>query len=136
MGPAARHRSRHRRRIAWQVPLGDAPQLAARGITGAGTPILGGSVATAGGLVFIGGANDRQLPRVRREDRTSSGTELPASGRAPRSSMPPASSHEMVVIAAGGGGRFSPRSPTRLSPSRSASKIGQPPKQEIGNRGE
>jgi quinoprotein glucose dehydrogenase len=95
--------------IAWQVPLGDAPQLAARGITGTGTPNLGGSVATAGGLVFIGGANDRQLRAFdARTGRVVWHAELPASGHAtPLVYRAPASGHEIVVIAAGGGGRFS-----------------------------
>jgi len=95
--------------IAWQVPLGDAPQLAARGITGTGTPNLGGSVATAGGLVFIGGANDRQLRAFdAKTGRVVWHAELPASGHAtPLVYRAPASGHEIVVIAAGGGGRFS-----------------------------
>ena len=95
--------------IAWQVPLGDAPQLAARGITGTGTPNLGGSVATAGGLVFIGGANDRQLRAFdAKTGRVVWHAELPASGHAtPLVYRAPASGHAIVVIAAGGGGRFS-----------------------------
>ena len=91
------------------MPLGDAPQLAARGITGTGTPNLGGSVATAGGLVFIGGANDRQLRAFdAKTGRVVWHAELPASGHAtPLVYRAPASGHEIVVIAAGGGGRFS-----------------------------
>jgi quinoprotein glucose dehydrogenase len=95
--------------IAWQVPLGDAPQLAAAGITGTGTPNLGGSVTTAGGLVFIGGANDRQFRAFdARTGRVVWHAELPASGHAtPLVYRAPASGREVVVIAAGGGGRFS-----------------------------
>ena len=47
--------------IRWQVPLGNAPQLAARGITGTGTPNIGGAIATASGLVFIAATNDARL---------------------------------------------------------------------------
>jgi glucose dehydrogenase len=95
--------------IAWQVPLGDAPQLASRGITGTGTTSLGGSVATAGGIVFIGGANDRQLRGFEaRTGRVLWHAELPASGHAtPLVYRAPVSGREVVVIAAGGGGRFS-----------------------------
>ena len=50
--------------IRWQVPLGNAPQLAARGITGTGTPNIGGAIATASGLVFIAATNDAQAPRL------------------------------------------------------------------------
>ena len=39
--------------IKWQIPLGDLPELAAKGIHGTGTSILkSGPVVTAGGLVF------------------------------------------------------------------------------------
>ena len=47
--------------VAWQVPLGNAPQLAERGITGTGTPNLGGAIATASGLVFIAASNDARI---------------------------------------------------------------------------
>jgi glucose dehydrogenase len=39
--------------IKWQIPLGDLPELAAKGIHGTGTSILkSGPVVTAGGLIF------------------------------------------------------------------------------------
>ncbi len=47
--------------IAWRVPLGLYPELAARGIRDVGTPNLGGSIATAGGLVFIAATSDSQF---------------------------------------------------------------------------
>ena len=41
--------------ILWQVPNGDAPELAARGIKNTGSPTArSGGVVTAGGLFFIG----------------------------------------------------------------------------------
>jgi len=95
--------------IAWHVPLGDEPQLAAMGITGTGTQNLGGTVATAGGLVFIGGANDRQLRAFdARTGRVLWHATLPASGHAtPLVYRAPSSGREVVVISAGGGGKFS-----------------------------
>ena len=44
--------------ILWRMPLGDVPELAAKGIknTGSHFPKLG-PVVTAGGLVFIGATN-------------------------------------------------------------------------------
>jgi quinoprotein glucose dehydrogenase len=46
--------------IAWQVPLGITAELAeARQRTG--RPNVGGPIATAGGLVFIGASDDRKL---------------------------------------------------------------------------
>ena len=44
--------------IAWRVPLGTDPEMEARGIMNTGAMTTGGTMATAGGLVFIGGAND------------------------------------------------------------------------------
>jgi quinoprotein glucose dehydrogenase len=39
---------------AWQVPLGEYPELAAQGLKDTGSENYGGPVVTAGGLVFIG----------------------------------------------------------------------------------
>ena len=47
--------------IVWQVPLGDVPALAAKGIVGTGAPKLGGAIVTEAGLAFIGGAGDSRL---------------------------------------------------------------------------
>ena len=94
--------------IAWQVPLGDAPALAARGITGTGTPNLGGAIVTAAGLVFIGGASDSRFRAFDlRTGRELWRSELPASGHGTPLSYRGRSGHQFVVIAAGGGGRFS-----------------------------
>ena len=95
--------------IRWQVPLGNAPQLAARGITGTGTPNVGGAIATSSGLVFIAATNDATF----RAFDTASGrvlfeAPLPASGHAtPLTYRAPKSGRQVVVVAAGGGGRFS-----------------------------
>jgi glucose dehydrogenase len=95
--------------VVWQVPFGDAPQLAAQGVTGTGTPSLGGSIATRTGLVFIGGTNDRRFRAFdAKTGRVLWQTELPASGHAtPMSYRGPRSGRQFVVIAGGGGGRFS-----------------------------
>jgi quinoprotein glucose dehydrogenase len=47
--------------IAWKVPLGTIESLEAQGIRGTGTMNLGGSIATAGGVVFIGATNDQRF---------------------------------------------------------------------------
>jgi quinoprotein glucose dehydrogenase len=44
--------------IVWRVPLGSFPELDAKGVTKTGTPNLGGSISTAGGLVFVGATVD------------------------------------------------------------------------------
>ncbi len=47
---------------AWQVPLGEYPELAANGQRNTGSENYGGPIVTAGGLVFIGATNqDRKL---------------------------------------------------------------------------
>src|SRR5581483_976342 len=42
---------------AWKVPLGEYPELTAKGIKETGTENYGGPIVTAGGLVFIGATN-------------------------------------------------------------------------------
>ena len=44
--------------VAWKVPLGIDAELEAKGIHGTGTLNFGGSIATAGGLLFIAATND------------------------------------------------------------------------------
>jgi PQQ-dependent dehydrogenase (methanol/ethanol family) len=46
---------------AWRVPLGVIEELEAKGIKGTGAMNMGGSIATASGLVFIGATNDRRF---------------------------------------------------------------------------
>lgn len=94
--------------IAWQVPLGNAPALAARGIAGTGTSNLGGAITTASGLVFIGGANDSMFRAFDlRTGRELWKAQLPASGHATPTAYRSRSGRELIVIAAGGGGKFS-----------------------------
>jgi len=45
----------------WRVPLGSYKELEAKGIKNTGTPNLGGAIATASGLVFIGATNDKRF---------------------------------------------------------------------------
>lgn len=47
---------------AWKIPLGEYPELAAEGLKNTGTENYGGSIVTAGGLVFIAATNfDRKF---------------------------------------------------------------------------
>jgi glucose dehydrogenase len=45
--------------VAWKIPFGTVPELDAAGIHNTGSLNYGGSIATAGGLLFIGATNDR-----------------------------------------------------------------------------
>ena len=47
--------------VAWHVPLGSFEELDALGVPPTGTPNRGGPIATAGGLVFIGGSQDARF---------------------------------------------------------------------------
>jgi len=89
--------------LRWQVPLGDYPHLAERGISGAGTENYGGPVVTAGGLLFIAATADEKL---RAFDKLSGEvvweTSLPAAGFATPSTYTVAG-RQFVVVAAGGG---------------------------------
>ena len=88
----------------WKKPLGEYPELAAKGMANTGTENYGGPVVTAGGLVFIGATVfDSEF----RAFDSSTGellwqTRLPAAGMAtPATYM--VEGKQYVVIAAGGG---------------------------------
>jgi quinoprotein glucose dehydrogenase len=96
-------------RILWETPLGSFTRpfeadLIAKIKEEWGSPNLGGPIATAGGLVFIGAAVDRWL----RAYDIETGRELwrgplPESGKATPMSYQLRSGEQFVVIAVGGG---------------------------------
>ena len=91
-------------KIAWTVPLGEFPELAARGIRTTGSENYGGPVVTAGGLVFIGATlHDRKFHAFDKANgKLLWETTLPAAGTAtPATYM--VNGRQYVVIAAGGG---------------------------------
>jgi len=47
--------------VAWRVPLGTSDEMEAKGVHNTGAFGQGGSIATAGGLVFIAGTNDKRF---------------------------------------------------------------------------
>jgi quinate dehydrogenase (quinone) len=92
--------------IAWRVPLGIVEELEAKGIHNTGTQNLGGSIVTAGGLVFIAGTTDR---RFRAFDAKTGKqlweAQLEANGHAtPMTFQGRNTGKQFVVIASGGGG--------------------------------
>ncbi|HVW86396.1 MAG TPA: PQQ-binding-like beta-propeller repeat protein [Bryobacteraceae bacterium] len=50
--------------IAWRVPLGSFAELDALGVPKTGTPNMGGSIATAGGLIFIAATIDAKIRAI------------------------------------------------------------------------
>ena len=96
----------NRGEIAWKSALGINPFLAELGDVGvkSGARNLGGSIATASGLVFIAATNDRMFrafdAKTGKEIWT---TELPASGHATPVTYMGKDGKQYVVIAASGG---------------------------------
>ncbi len=89
---------------AWKVPLGEYPELAAKGLSNTGTENYGGPIVTAGGLLFIGATNyDRKF---RAFDKSTGEllweTTLPFSGNATPITYE-IDGRQYVAIAAGGG---------------------------------
>ena len=87
----------------WRVPLGEYPELKAKGIPATGTENYGGPVVTAGGLVFIAAAKDE---KIRAFDKKTGKIvwehTLPAAGFAtPISYM--VDGKQYIAIACGGG---------------------------------
>jgi quinoprotein glucose dehydrogenase len=94
--------------VRWTVPLGVNDALLARGVGKTGAPNIGGSIATAGGLVFIGSTNDKRFRAF--DARTGAElwvTRLEGSAHAtPITYRGARSGKQFVVVAAGGGGQF------------------------------
>ncbi len=90
--------------LAWQIPLGEFPELAAQGLRNTGTENYGGPVVTAGGLVFIGATNHDSKFRAfdKATGRLLWETGLPAGGNA-TPAVYQVGGRQFVVIAAGGG---------------------------------
>ena len=89
--------------IAWQVPLGEYPDLVDRGIPNTGSENYGGPVATAGGVVFIAATLDEKLRAFRSRDGALLWeADLPAAGYA-TPAVYAAGGRQYVVIACGGG---------------------------------
>ena len=90
-------------RYLWTIPLGDLPELKAKGITGTGAEAYGGPIVTAGGVVFIGATQDEKMRAL--DKRTGAilwEASLPAAGYATPSTYM-VGGRQFVVIAAGGG---------------------------------
>lgn len=88
----------------WKIPLGEYPELAAKGMSNTGSENYGGPIVTAGGLVFIGATNYDK--KFRAYDKSSGEllweTTLPFAGNATPATYE-VNGRQFVVIAAGGG---------------------------------
>ena len=91
--------------ILWKIPLGEYPDMVAKGIRQTGAKNFGGPVATAGSILFIAATPDEKI----RAFSTHSGEllweyKLPAAAYA-TPSIYVIDGKQYVVIAAGGGGK-------------------------------
>jgi quinoprotein glucose dehydrogenase len=93
--------------VAWRVPLGVFDDLKARGFGATGTPNIGGTIATASGVIFVGATIDK---RFRAFDADKGQllweTTLPASAHATPMTFMGRDGKQYVVVAAGGDGLF------------------------------
>ena len=90
--------------IAWTIPFGEYPDLAAKGMSDTGSENYGGPVVTAGGLLFIGATTqDRKFHAFDKSNgKLLWQTTLPAGGNATPATYE-VNGRQFVVIAAGGG---------------------------------
>ena len=109
--------------FVWRTPLGEHPELTARGIPQTGTRTFGGSIVTAGGLVFIGGTMDEQFHAF---DKTTGQllwkAKLPAGGYATPCTYT-AQGRQFVVVAAGGAGKLRTRPGDAFRGLRAAAQV-------------
>jgi glucose dehydrogenase len=104
--------------VAWKIPFGIYPELVAKGIAPTGTPNLGGPIATASGLVFIGATKDARFRAY--DGRTGKelwSAQLEAAGGATPMTFMGRNGRQYVVIAAGGPGDTD-RGGTQLYPQK------------------
>jgi quinoprotein glucose dehydrogenase len=95
--------------IRWQIPLGEYPELAAKGLKNTGSDNYGGPVVTSNGLLFIGATNFDK--KFRAFDKLTGKllwqADLPAAGNA-TPSLYDLNGREYVVIVCGGGKNGAP----------------------------
>jgi quinoprotein glucose dehydrogenase len=102
--------------IAWRTPLGVIDELEAQGVKNTGALNLGGSIATASGLIFVGATSDGRF----RAFESKSGKELwvrklEASAYATPMTFMGKDGRQYVAIAAGGGGFFQTKAGRQLT---------------------
>jgi len=98
--------------ISWKVPLGMVEDLESRGIRNTGALNLGGSMATASGLVFIGATADRRFRAFdARTGRELWVAKIDADAKAAPMTFLGRDGRQYVVIMAGGGLQLSRSTP-------------------------
>jgi quinoprotein glucose dehydrogenase len=95
--------------IRWQIPLGEYPELVAKGLKSTGSDNYGGPLVTAGGVLFIAATNfDRKFRAFDKADgRLLWESTLPAAGNATPATYT-VDGRQYVVIVCGGGKNGAP----------------------------
>jgi glucose dehydrogenase len=90
--------------IAWHVPLGFIESLKDKGFGDTGAPNLGGGIATASGMIFIGASNDSRFRAFSsRTGKLLWEVKLDASAHTVPITFEGRDGRQYVVVAAGGG---------------------------------
>ena len=91
----------------WRIPFGEFPELAAKGMKQTGSENYGGSIVTAGGLLFIGATNhDKKFHAFdKRKGKLLWETTLPFSGNASPATYQLKGRQYVVILANGGKSR-------------------------------
>lgn len=91
-------------KIIWQIPFGQYPELAEKGMANTGSENYGGGIVTKNGLFFIGATNYDKKFRAfdKRTGKLLWETKLAAAGNA-TPAMYEVNGRQFIVIAAGGG---------------------------------
>jgi quinoprotein glucose dehydrogenase len=112
--------------LVWKIPLGEFPELKAKGIPATGRENYGGPLVTAGGVLFIGASADGKFRAINKNTgKIIWETDLPAPGVA-TPAVYEVNGKQYVVIACGGskwGGKSSDKYvafalPTSLPPNK------------------
>jgi quinoprotein glucose dehydrogenase len=91
--------------VRWRVPLGVFEDLKKRGFDKTGTPNIGGTIVTAGGVIFVGATIDKRFRAFDVENgRQLWETTLEASAHATPMTFMGRDGRQYVVVAAGGDG--------------------------------
>jgi quinoprotein glucose dehydrogenase len=106
---------------AWKIPLGEYPDLVAKGIKDTGSENYGGPIVTAGGLVFIAATNYDK--KFRAFDKSTGKlvweTTLPFTGNATPATYQ-INGRQFIVIATSGAGRTTAQA--NVSPAKPGGK--------------
>jgi glucose dehydrogenase len=105
----------NRGEIAWKVPIGFVESLQAKTVTNTGALNIGGSIVTAGGLLFIGATNDKRFRAFdSRNGKQLWETELEASAHTLPVTFLARDGRQYVVVAAGGGSYLASPAGTKI----------------------